>query len=35
MIQEDAEGKKLRREKSDREGASYEELGHLSGLLGL
>jgi hypothetical protein len=30
MVQEDAEGKKFKKKKTDREGASYEELGHCS-----
>lgn len=30
MVQEDAEGKKFKKKKTDREGASYEELGHTS-----
>lgn len=30
MVQEDAEGKKYKKKKSDRDGASYEELGHTS-----
>lgn len=33
MVQEDAEGKKFKKKKSDREGASYEELGHTSDAL--
>jgi hypothetical protein len=30
MVQEDAEGKKFKKKKTDRQGASYEELGHTS-----
>lgn len=30
MVQEDAEGKKFKKKKTDRDGASYEELGHTS-----
>ena len=33
MVQEDAEGKKFKKKKSDRDGASYEEFGHTSDAL--